>query len=213
MRWYVEHDGRVLVVREGERWRLPGPEEVDVPVTEHARRRLRGTEVAFGQAELAEHPESWPSKDELADDPEAEPLLHAAINASLFRPVVGVVVGSGPEILLVKPSRGVARGHWTLPGGFVNAFETPEEAARRELREEVGLEIDELTLETTVTYGHHGAPYPILGIGFTARAASRELTLSPDEIAEARWADPGKAAEDAGGIARALLETVTEGSR
>jgi ADP-ribose pyrophosphatase YjhB (NUDIX family) len=34
-----------------------------------------------------------------------------------------------------------ARGTWDIPGGFCDPFEHPEETARRELREETGLEI------------------------------------------------------------------------
>src|SRR5919112_658721 len=35
---------------------------------------------------------------------------------------------------------------WGIPGGFLNAGEQPEEAIRRELREETGLELDAVEL-------------------------------------------------------------------
>lgn len=204
-RYYVEHDGRLLARRDKEgTYRLP--DQVDVAFEERTRRTVRGSEVVFGEARLDAHPEDWPHKDALAHDPDASPLVHAAINASLFRPVVGVVVQDEGEILLVRPARGVAQGRWTLPGGFVGAFEAPREAARREVREETGLELEALELAATVTYRHSGAPYPILGMGFTARATSRELTLPDDEIAEASWKAPDEAAEGAGGVAAAVLD-------
>lgn len=203
-RYYVEHDGRVLTQR-GEEGQLTLPAEVDVPFDEATRRNLRSTEVIFGNAHLKEHPMDWPLKDDLAHDPDASPLVRAAINASLFRPVVGVVVRQEDEILLVEPARGVARGRWTLPGGFVNFFEDPEDAARREVLEETGLTVEDLSLVGTVTYTHRRSPYPILGLGYTARASTRQVTIREEEIAKAVWMDPEEALEDAGGIAEAVL--------
>ena len=205
-RAYIEHDGRVRVVERDGAIDLPSLDELDVPFEETARRTLDGTEVLFGQATLARHPTEWPIKDDLASDPAATTLVRAAVNATLFRPVVGVLVRSGDEVLLVQPARGVATGHWTLPGGFVNAFETPEQGARREVREETGLVLGELTLVGTHTYQHRGSPYPILGLAYLAEAPSRDVTPHPEEIAQARWFHIAKAQDEMHGFAGAVLE-------
>jgi ADP-ribose pyrophosphatase YjhB (NUDIX family) len=54
----------------------------------------------------------------------------AAASAVLFR---------GKSVLLVERDRGPSEGLWSLPGGSIEAGETAEEAARREVHEETGL--------------------------------------------------------------------------
>ena len=45
------------------------------------------------------------------------------------------------ELLLVRRGKEPAKGTLDLPGGFVDLFETGEEAARREIKEETGLDV------------------------------------------------------------------------
>jgi ADP-ribose pyrophosphatase YjhB (NUDIX family) len=52
------------------------------------------------------------------------------------------VVVRDDHVCLVKRKIDPYRGHWTLPAGYQEYFETPEEAAVREAREECGLEIE-----------------------------------------------------------------------
>jgi ADP-ribose pyrophosphatase YjhB (NUDIX family) len=54
----------------------------------------------------------------------------AAASAVLFR---------GEAVLLIERGEGPAEGLWSLPGGAIEAGETAEEAARREVEEETGL--------------------------------------------------------------------------
>lgn len=77
------------------------------------------------------------------------------MNPSAVRVAVDLVIFTVREgalqVLLVE--RGIApfKGQWALPGGFVLDRETLEEAARRELREETGLE--DVYLEQLYTFG------------------------------------------------------------
>ena len=68
------------------------------------------------------------------------------------RPLVGVgVVLLKPDaVLLVRRSKAPAAGSWSIPGGAQELGETAAEAARRELREESGLEAGPLVLAANV---------------------------------------------------------------
>jgi len=60
---------------------------------------------------------------------------------ALTADVVAVRGDAGaPEVLLILRGHGPFQGQWALPGGFVDEYELPEEAARRELAEETGVE-------------------------------------------------------------------------
>ena len=64
------------------------------------------------------------------------------------RPIagVGVVVFRNEEVLLVKRKKAPYKGQWSIPGGKQELGETVTQAARRELMEETGVEVNELTL-------------------------------------------------------------------
>jgi len=64
------------------------------------------------------------------------------------RPIVGIgAVVMGPTgILLIKRGKPPRKGSWSLPGGAQKLGETVDEAARREVKEETGLEVDILGL-------------------------------------------------------------------
>jgi 8-oxo-dGTP diphosphatase len=59
------------------------------------------------------------------------------------RPLVGVgaVVWDGNRVLLERRGKPPAQGTWSLPGGLIELGETAEDAVRREVAEECGIEI------------------------------------------------------------------------
>ena len=64
-------------------------------------------------------------------------------NSLAVRQSAGVIFRAGDEVFLVKPGY---RNYWVWPGGMLNQGEAPEQAARREVREELGIEVGELKL-------------------------------------------------------------------
>jgi 8-oxo-dGTP diphosphatase len=59
-----------------------------------------------------------------------------------------------PRVLLIRRKHAPFAGMWAIPGGFVDMDETLEAAAHRELREEAGVEAEEL--EQLHTFGDPG---------------------------------------------------------
>lgn len=59
-------------------------------------------------------------------------------------PIVGVgaVIFDGATVLLAKRGQEPAKGTWSLPGGAVELGEKAVDALKREIREEIGIEIE-----------------------------------------------------------------------
>jgi NAD+ diphosphatase len=74
-------------------------------------------------------------------------------------------------------------GRFSILAGFVEPGESAEAAVGREVDEEVGLPIADVTYA-----GSQPWPFPSsLMLGYTARATGWELNLRDGELAEARW--------------------------
>jgi len=54
---------------------------------------------------------------------------------------VGAVVVRGEKALIVKRAHEPRKGEWSLPGGLLELGESLQDAARREIKEETGLEV------------------------------------------------------------------------
>jgi len=93
------------------------------------------------------------------------------------------------RILVVRPGRSRT---FQLPGGQVDAHETPEDAAGRELREEAGLDLAVGPL-LAISFEHpspgwdHPTQIMLFDLGTVDSTAVQLMALDP-EIAEHRWA-------------------------
>ena len=117
------------------------------------------------------------------------------------RSVVVLAFDDEGRVLLARHSYGPAV--WALLGGGIGRNEDPERAARREFREELGCDLADLRLVTSVTEpdsGSHDQRYL-----FVARIAG---TPKPDmrEIVEIGWFAPEALPENASKWIRPALE-------
>ena len=87
-----------------------------------------------------------------SDPPKPSPAPAADERSYPDRPFVGVgvVVWRDDRVLLVKRGRPPRQGQWSIPGGVQRLGETVVEAARREVREETGLDIDVIDVVAVV---------------------------------------------------------------
>jgi NAD+ diphosphatase len=97
-------------------------------------------------------------------------------------PAMMVLVTRGTELLLARAHR-FAPGMFSALAGFVEPGETIEDCIRREVREEVGVEVDHLQYVASQSW-----PFPhSLMIAYTAEYVSGDMRPCDEEIVEAGW--------------------------
>ena len=113
-----------------------------------------------------------------------------------FRTIVVAVIQNARDEYLIcrKPlDRGVFPGQWAIPGGGIEPGERMQEALRREVREEVGLEIHAIR-PLFFKDGEHPKLFPdgsrqdiyMIFLLFACRAAGEAVTLG-EEFEQYAW--------------------------
>lgn len=93
-----------------------------------------------------------------------------------------------PRVLLIRRKHDPFADKWALPGGFVDENEPLERAARRELKEETGLEIADV--EQLAAFGDPGRDPRgwTVSVAFLARVDADALKpQAADDAAETAW--------------------------
>lgn len=101
-----------------------------------------------------------------------------------------IVLIEDGKILLVKRGREPFKGEWAVPGGRIEDNETAEECAKREMKEETGLDVEILSLSGLYSDPARD-PRGIVAAAFIARRIGGTVK-GGDDAAEAKWAELGK---------------------
>jgi 8-oxo-dGTP diphosphatase len=118
-----------------------------------------------------------------------------------------LVIDDDNRLLLLKHVFRVGSG-WGIPGGFMNKGEQPEEAIRRELHEEIGLELESIELAFVRTLKKTGQ------VEIYFRAAPRGTSQPRSiEIKSAAWFKPEELPEGLSHDQRKIIERIMRARR
>ncbi len=118
--------------------------------------------------------------------------------------VVALVFNAEGEVLIldhyIRPG-----ATWGLPGGFIDPDELPEEAIRRELKEETSLDLENIVLLQIRTIGKH------IEILYKATAVG-EVELKEREIRDFGWFSSDSLPRGVSKKQREIINAILEGS-
>ena len=108
--------------------------------------------------------------------------------------VVNAIIKSrdGSRFLAIKRKEGIHAGKWAFPGGIVEKGETAEDALKREVKEEVGLDIGKIIRKISEYEYDRGEKEPgkkSKGKCFLVAVKNEDAIMS-SEIADFRWVTP-----------------------
>lgn len=112
-------------------------------------------------------------------------------------PTVGaLILNDKKQILLAKSHKW--KDCFTIPGGHVELGEKIEEALKREIKEEVGLDIKPirfLVTQEAIFSEEFYKPKHFIFIDYVCEALTTDVKIDNDEMQEFIWIDPEKALE------------------
>ncbi len=96
-----------------------------------------------------------------------------------------MILVEGGKVLLVKRGREPFKGEWAIPGGRIEDGETAEQCAKREMKEETGLDVELIGL-TGIYSDPSRDPRGIIAAAWLVKRTGGTLR-GGDDADEARW--------------------------
>jgi len=116
----------------------------------------------------------------------AYPNIAVTVDLVLF-----TIQAESLRVLVVRRGVDPFKGRWALPGGFVRSDEALEQAARRELKEETGLDVKQVHLEQLASYGDpdRDPRQRVVTVAYLALAPGLPAPIAGSDAAGAAWVD------------------------
>jgi len=103
--------------------------------------------------------------------------------------VTAAIIEKDGEILLTKRLDGVHReGKWEFPGGKVNIGENPRETIKREIREELGIDIEADSIFEISSHVYEDADKQVILMAFNCDFKGGDIEKK--EVADYVWVKP-----------------------
>ena len=115
-------------------------------------------------------------------------ITETSMNPAMPRVGVGAIVMRDGRVLLGRRIGSHGAGTWALPGGHLEFGESAAACAAREVREETGLEIDDITPApyTSDVFASEGKHYVTLFVVARSEAGD-PVTCEPEKCAGWQW--------------------------
>ena len=115
--------------------------------------------------------------------PERKDQLDVSVSAAVY------IVDEEGRLLLLKQAAPEKGGKWGPPGGGIKSHEDPIDVAKRETREEIGVEVELMDLINIKTVDR-GDTNSGLGFTFRGKISSGEVRFKDGEIADYKYFTP-----------------------
>jgi len=102
---------------------------------------------------------------------------------------IALIINSNEELLVATRAKEPVKGTLDLPGGFVDMYETGEEAVTREVKEETNLDVTEVKyLYSTINiYTYSGFDVHTLDLVYLCKVNNTENIKAEDDVSELRF--------------------------